>query len=334
MKAIGIGVLTVPAVAAVLLVAPGSAGAVSAAGKILVAFLPAPPAKEGSAAVIPIRVTNTLPGKAVGVTLSVTAPSWVKLSGPRCVARPSGVKCRLRDLAAGADVTVRIRAKPSRLGTYRLVARASVQEIKSSANAQDRSLAAAVSFRGVIAPISAALARRMTGVSWRAGCPVGLSDLRAVKVSFWGFDDSGHTGTLIVHRRVAPQVVRVMSRLFAARFPIRRMVPVDVYGGDDFRSIEADNTSAFNCRAATGTSHWSEHAYGRAIDLDPLENPYESGGRTSHAASRRYLDRSLRLPGMIHAGDVVVRAFAAEGWGWGGAWKGVRDYQHFSLNAR
>ena len=238
MRAVGVGVFAVSAAAAVLLAAPGSAGAGSTAGKISVTFPPAPPATEGGTAVIPIRVTNEWPGKAIGVTLNVTAPSWVKLSGPRCVTRPAGLKCRLPDLAAGASVTVRIRAQPSRRHEYRIVARASVEAIKSSPRAQSRSISAATSFRGVIAPISAALARRMTGVSWRPGCPVGLSDLRAVKVSYWGFDDSGHTGTLIVHRGVATQVVRVMSGLFAARFPIRRMVPVDVYGGDDFRSIE------------------------------------------------------------------------------------------------
>ena len=161
-----------------------------------------------------------------------------------------------------------------------------------------------------------------------------LRDLRALSVSYQGFDGRAHTGTLIVHRSVAVQVVGVMRRLYAARFPIRRMVPVDAYGGDDFRSIEADNTSAFNCRAVAGTSRWSEHAFGRAIDLNPLENPYVSGGTTSHAASRRYLDRSLRLPGMLHAGDAAVRAFAAAGWGWGGTWSGARDYQHFSASGR
>jgi hypothetical protein len=180
--------------------------------------------------------------------------------------------------------------------------------------------------------ISPARARRMTGVSWRSGCPVPLADLRAVRVTHLGFDGRAHTGTLIVHRAVAGDVVDVMRRLYAARFPIRRMVPVDAYGGDDYRSIEADNTSAFNCRPVAGTSRWSEHAYGRAIDLDPLENPYVSGGSTSHPASRRYLDRSRRLPGTIHAGDVVVRAFAAAGWGWGGTWSGDRDYQHFSAS--
>jgi hypothetical protein len=328
--------------AGLCVVLPQSAGGAGprGVGKISVTFLPAPRAPVGTPAAVPIRVANGLSGKAVGVTLTVTVPSWVRLSGTRtgarCVARATGVRCRLPDLAAGATVTVRLTAKTSRARAYRVVARASIETVRYPAPTQAaaRSLSAAAPFRGVVSRISVPLARRMTGVSWRPGCPVGLTDLRLLTVSFWGFDSRVHSGTLIVHRTVAAPVVRALSRLYAARFPIRRMAPVDAYGGDDFRSIEADNTSAFNCRPATGSSHWSEHAYGKAIDLDPLENPYVSGGKTSHAASRRYLDRGLRLPGMIHAGDVVVRAFAAEGWGWGGVWSGIRDYQHFSVNAR
>ena len=115
----------------------------------------------------------------------------------------------------------------------------------------------------------------------------------------------------------------MLRRLYAARFPIRRMVPVDAYGGSDFRSIEADNTSAFNCRPVEGTSRWSEHAYGRAIDLNPIENPYVyADGTTSHRASRPYLRRAPYRPGMAVEGGVVVRAFAAVGWAWGGRWSG------------
>ena len=99
-------------------------------------------------------------------------------------------------------------------------------------------------------------------------------------------------GRLVVHRDVAADVASVLRRLYAARFPIRRMVPIDAYGASDFRSIEADNTSAFNCRRVEGTTRWSEHAYGRAIDFNPIENPYVSGGRTSHRASIPYVDRT------------------------------------------
>jgi hypothetical protein len=115
------------------------------------------------------------------------------------------------------------------------------------------------------------------------------------------------------------------------------MQPIEAWRGDDFRSIEADNTSAFNCRPATGSSRWSEHAYGRAIDLNPLENPYVSGGATSHARSRPYLDRSrvARRRGVIADGGIVTRAFARIGWRWGGRWSGgVRDYQHLSASGR
>jgi hypothetical protein len=109
---------------------------------------------------------------------------------------------------------------------------------------------------------------------------------------------------------------------------------VDRYGASDFRSIEADNTSAFNCRYVDGTSRWSEHSYGRAIDVNPIENPYVSGGRTSHRASEPYLDRTPCRRGMACPGNVLVRAFAAVGWGWGGDWTSVKDYQHFSASGR
>jgi D-alanyl-D-alanine carboxypeptidase len=185
-----------------------------------------------------------------------------------------------------------------------------------------------------IAPLGPALRSTMTGVSWRPGCPVALSDLRVITARHVGFDGRVHTGRLIVHRDVAVDVASVLRRLYAARFPIRRMVPIDAYGASDFRSIEADNTSAFNCRRVEGTTRWSEHAYGRAIDLNPIENPYVSGGRTSHRASIPYVDRTPCRRGMACPDKVVDGAFAAVGWGWGGDWSGDKDYQHFSASGR
>jgi len=191
------------------------------------------------------------------------------------------------------------------------------------------------SFRGVVTRIPEPLADRMTGVSWRAGCPVALRDLRVIRATHYDFGGRIRTGRLIVHRDVASDVVAVLRRLYTARFPIRQMVPVDAYGGSDFRSIEADNTSAFNCRPVEGTSRWSEHAYGRAIDLNPIENPYvSSDGTSSHRASGPYLQRARYRPGMAVEGGVVVRAFGAVGWSWGGRWSGVKDYQHFSASGR
>jgi hypothetical protein len=130
---------------------------------------------------------------------------------------------------------------------------------------------------------------------------------------------------------------RALAILFGTRFPIRRMRLVDDYGASDFASIAADNTSAFNCRNATGSSRFSEHAYGRAVDVNPIENPYVyPDGTTVHAASRPYLDGARHRPGMGFRGGVLVRAFAAAGWRWGGEWRppSATDYQHFSATGR
>jgi len=190
-------------------------------------------------------------------------------------------------------------------------------------------------FGGSVTALPASLRATMTGRSWHRGCPVGLDELRLVRARHWGVDGRVHTGRLVVARDVARPVLEVLRRLYAAHFPIRRMVPVDAYGASDFRSIEADNTSAFNCRYVDGTTRWSEHAYGRAIDLNPIENPYvTAGGTTSHRASRSFLRRAPYRPGMAVEGGAVVRAFDAVGWGWGGRWSGARDYQHFSASGR
>jgi len=172
--------------------------------------------------------------------------------------------------------------------------------------------------------------------SYRDGCPVGPNRLRLVRLSYWGFDGRPHRGSLVVNRRVTADVIAVFRRLYRARFPIRRMVPVSAYRGSDDASMAADNTSAFNCRAAVGspTGSWSMHAYGLAIDVNPVENPYVLGGRVRPPAGRRYLDRARARPGMAVEGGVLVRAFESRGWKWGGRWGGSPDYQHFSTSGR
>ncbi len=172
------------------------------------------------------------------------------------------------------------------------------------------------------------------GSSWRAGCPVGHEQLRALELSHWGYDGAVHTGRLIVHADHATRLVTVFRDIYAARFPIQRMVPVDAYGGDDQASMRANNTSAFNCRNVAGTSSWSEHAYGLAVDVNPLVNPYVRGSTVDPPEGAPYADRSRNDQGMIHDGDAVVTAFAAQGWHWGGSWSSGKDYQHFSASGR
>jgi poly-gamma-glutamate synthesis protein (capsule biosynthesis protein) len=192
---------------------------------------------------------------------------------------------------------------------------------------------AAPAFHGSAEPIGPELRQRMTGISWHRGCPVGLDQLRLLRVTHWGFDGEVHRGRLVVHRDSAAGMLRTMRELFGLRFPIRRMRLVDAYGADDHRSMDADNTSAFNCRFVAGTSRWSEHAYGHAIDVNPIENPYvTSDGHVSPPAGTRFADRSLRAKGLIHRRGPVVAAFAENGWAWGGNWSWPKDYQHFSVD--
>ncbi|MEV4625148.1 M15 family metallopeptidase [Micromonospora sp. NPDC049523] len=184
-------------------------------------------------------------------------------------------------------------------------------------------------FSSEITPVTAA----ELGASWRAGCPVGPADLRALKLSYWGFDDQSHLGTIVVHRTVADEVVGVFATLYRERFPIRRLSPVSGYGGSDDRSMADDNSSGFNCREAVagGPAKWSAHAYGQAIDVNPVENPYLVDGKVLPPAGAPYADRTtVDGPGLAVPDGTLVEAFASAGWQWGGEWSSAPDYQHFS----
>ena len=192
--------------------------------------------------------------------------------------------------------------------------------------------AEAPAFQGRAERIDAATRARMSGVSWHPGCPVGFAGLRLLTVTHWGFDARVHRGRLVVNRDAAAGILQAMRSLYRQRFPIRRLRLVDAYGADDHRSMAADNTSAFNCRFVAGSDGvWSEHAHGRALDLNPLENPYVTeSGYVSPPGGAPYIDRSRRAKGLVHRGGPVVAAFAAVGWEWGGNWPWPQDYQHFS----
>jgi hypothetical protein len=186
---------------------------------------------------------------------------------------------------------------------------------------------AAPGFTGRVEPVRWADLR----FSYRTGCPVGPSQMRTVSVSHWGFDGKPRVGRVVVAKRLAPRVLAVFRTLWEAKFPIRRLQPVSAYRGSDDASMAADNTSGFNCRFVGGTSRWSMHAYGEAIDVNPVENPYVRGSTVSPPAGRAYLDRSRYRPGMAVRGGILVRAFAAAGWRWGASFG---DYQHFSTTGR
>jgi D-alanyl-D-alanine carboxypeptidase len=184
-------------------------------------------------------------------------------------------------------------------------------------------------FRSTVRPIDAAIRARM-GATWSPACPVPLTGLRYVTVSFRGFDGRPHTGELVVNRRVAGQLVSVFARLYQAGFPLEQMRLVTTADLEAHPTGDGDNTAAFVCRAARQQRRWSAHAYGLAVDVDPFQNPYRRGELVLPELASAYLDRGWVRPGMIRRADVVTTAFAAIGWTWGGNWRSPTDLMHFS----
>lgn len=187
----------------------------------------------------------------------------------------------------------------------------------------------AAGFHSSITVIDAAAADRMRS-SWRPGCPVALEVLRYVTVTYRGFDNADHTGELVVAASVTDDVVAIFHELYLAALPIASLRLVDDFDGSDAASMAADNSSAFNCRTVTGGSGFSEHSYGTALDLNPVQNPSVSGDVVLPEQGRIYVDRSPGQ-GVILADDATVRTFARHGWSWGGDWRDPVDYQHFSV---
>jgi len=201
-------------------------------------------------------------------------------------------------------------------------------------------LAALAGFHASSQPLSAPVRQEVVAANeWHAGCPVTLSQLRVLTVTYLGFDGRAHTGQLVVNAAAVTPLTEVFRRLYALRFPIRHMALSDTYGPARGRPKDGDVTASFECRqasaspctsvASTGTGSWSEHAYGEAVDLNPVENPYVGCGMTRDATARSYMNRSDVRRGMVT--PAVVEAFRSAGWGWGGAWSGsTQDYMHFS----
>lgn len=196
-------------------------------------------------------------------------------------------------------------------------------------------------FHGKIDPIPASLAARMRGTTWNPGCPVPLEGLRLLHFNYWGFGGNLLRGPMVVNASEAEDVLWVFRQLYDARFPIKRVdlsTPFHPEAFAQHRRIDSNRsvTASFNCRPVVTPlgpgDDYSQHSYGLAIDVNPLQNPYvTTDGFVRNRAAEPYTDRSRHLEGMIHEGDVVFRSFAAIGWEWGGNWSGDKDYMHFSL---
>ncbi|MFL5766226.1 MAG: M15 family metallopeptidase [Actinomycetota bacterium] len=192
-------------------------------------------------------------------------------------------------------------------------------------------------FDSSITPLRGELLRQVRHKNWHPGCPVPLSQLRVLTVDYHGFDGEVHSGPLVLNQRVVEDVRGVFERLYSAGFRIKHIALARKYKPNaDRYDDKRDVTASFNCRPATGNpGSISQHSYGWAIDINPMQNPYiGTDGKVLRRAAKPYVDRSIRAPGVIRSDGVVVRAFARIGWGWGGNWSSIKDYMHFSLTGR
>jgi len=190
-------------------------------------------------------------------------------------------------------------------------------------------------FSAFIGPVSPDMHARMNGRSWHdsPGCPE-PAELALLRLDHWDFRGQVRQGQLVVARAVAREVVFVFKRIFEARFPIAQMVPIHVFGGDDNASMDANNSSAFNFRTIAGTDELSQHAFGLAIDINPVQNPWVRKKKVLPPAGREFLERDPAVPGVIVRPGPVTDAFDEVGWQWGGDWPGVKDYHHFQKHPR
>jgi len=166
--------------------------------------------------------------------------------------------------------------------------------------------------------------------SWKKGCPVHLNNLRYLTMTYYSTDEVGREGEMVVHKDVADEVVEIFSTLYDEKFTIESMNLIDDYNGSDDLSMAANNTSAFNCRNVPRTTRWSRHSFGKAIDINPVWNPFIDKGVVYPKNAEKYKDRTLKEKGMVHKNDTVYKAFIERKWEWGGDWtRTMQDYQHF-----
>jgi hypothetical protein len=189
-------------------------------------------------------------------------------------------------------------------------------------------------FKGSISPVPRYVQKKMRGVTMRENCPIGFNQLSYVRISFLDFNHRTHRGALIVNRRLAKQVLSMFRKLYYHRFPMRSVRPMYEFNGNDHASMEANNTSAFNCRKIGTSRRFSKHSYGEAIDINPLLNPYIRGQYVAPEGARAFISRSSYHPGKITRKSYVYKLFREYRWSWGGNWRYSKDYQHFEKNDR
>lgn len=270
-----------------------------------------PPGPSGSADNASATPATSTPGPTTGAS-ATSSPAGATLP-----TRPAWLGTRV--LPTRIDGTAEPQETPPELADRRF---ATIDVLPPPADGR---------FHATVAAVPADVLARST---WEAGCPVTVDQLRYVTLGFWGFDDRPHTGELLVNASVADAIVTAFRALFEARYPIEEMRVTTRAERDAPPIGDGNDTGAFVCRPAVGSTRFSEHAYGLAVDINPFLNPYVKGDLVLPELARAYLRRTPARPGVIEPDGPVVRAFDAIGWGWGGRWSSLKDYQHFSLNNR
>ena len=180
-------------------------------------------------------------------------------------------------------------------------------------------------FAYTVSPVTA----ETVWASWNEDCPLHFDDLSLLTLTYWNLDGNARTGPLVINTKVVDDAVAAFAGLFEIGFPIERIALVDEYDGDDKAAMRANVTSGFNCRYVDGTERWSNHAFGLAVDINPLLNPWAREGNFLPLEGTQYGNRDVAVPGMINLGDAAITVFTDLGWTWGGAWQ-TADYMHFS----
>ena len=277
------------------------------------------------------RVSKAVAGRAVTVRGVVST----RLDGPVSVAlqrlKDSGRWQRLADRTVRGDDRFELRWRPDQPGRVVLRLKARWDQGHADESSRER-----VRIEARFDPVVSRVKAKDVPHTWRPGCPVAPSGLRAIRMNFWDYKGRLQRGTLIGASWVTQDYIAVFRRAFETKFEIKKMYPADRYGGVDERAMRAGNTSAFNCRHVTGNPYrMSQHSYGNAIDINTFENPYVTSSRVypPKAAVPYYYRREHNLndPGVITSRSSIARALWGQGWAWGARWS-LPDYQHWSSN--
>lgn len=182
--------------------------------------------------------------------------------------------------------------------------------------------------------ISDATFSRIQGKSYKANCTVPRSQLRYLKLLHYTIDGKIQLGELVCNKDISADLIDIFRNLFEARYPIERMVLIDEYEADDKLSMAANNTTCFNFRHVAGSKVLSKHSVGKAVDINPLYNPYvkrhANGTLTiSPKEGKAYANRSQKFNYKISRNDLCYKEFIKHGFQWGGDWRSLKDYQHF-----